>query len=285
MPTPHLKLPPCLGGTYVSRTRLEPDTTCRYFPRHCGFSRSAEAATMDESLSAITEQAIWRYVVRGTVTWMVGERRATAGPGTVIATRQPSNGRLLLPDGTVDLIWLTLQGPAALDYFDRITHRFGNLHLLAPGAAAVRRAEEMIRVARRNRPRSPFFWSEQTFLFLSAWHRGLEERRQPLLPLVRMAPQDARDLLTSVRSVKSFAAQVGYSQSHLTRLIARTWRETPGKVFRRVRLEEAARHLRDGDATVADVAGRAGYSSVPAFITAFKARFGLTPAAYRRSRR
>jgi hypothetical protein len=85
--------------------------------------------------------------------------------------------------------------------------------------------------------------------------------------------------------VKSFAAQVGYSQSHLTRLIARTWRETPGKVFRRVRLEEAARTLRDGDASVADVAGRTGYSSVPAFITAFKTKFGLTPAAYRRSRR
>lgn len=284
MPSPNLKLPSCLG-THVSRTRFDTDVTCRYMARHCGFSRTEQATVMNESLSAINEQGMWRYIVRGTATWMLGERRIPLVPGVVIATRQPSRGRLLLPDAPVEMIWITLQGAAAMDYFNHITGRFDPIHPLPLTSAPVRLAEELVRAARQNRPRSPFFWSERTFLWLSAWHHHLERHRPRLLPHVQVRPADARELLTTVRSVKSFAAQVGYSPSHLTRLIGRSWRETPGKVFRRVRLEEAARRLRDTSDSVGMVAGTTGYSSVPAFITAFKGKFGLTPAVYRRSRR
>lgn len=254
-------------------------------PRHCGYSRNRGVQVVDESLSALSEQGIWRYIVRGTLTWILDDRRHVAGPGTVIATRQPSRSRMLLPAEPVDMIWITVQGAAAVEYFDRITHRFGAIHALPPSSTPVRRAVALVRLARRNRPLSPFVWSEQTYLWLSAWHRHLEEHRPRLQPLLHVQPADSRLLLTAVRSVKGFAAQTGYSPSHLTRLIGRTWRETPGKVFRRVRLEQAARLLRDTADPVGAIAGQVGYSSVPAFITAFKGKFGETPANYRRKRR
>ena len=285
MPSPHLRLAACTDGRQTSRTRFDSDVTPQFMVRHCGFSRSDAAEAMNESLSALNEQAIWRYVTRGTAVWEWGEQRTEVPAGAVLATRQPSGGRLRLPDGVVDMIWITVQGGPALHYFDRITQRFGAIHVLPATSAAVRRAEEMVRWARQNTAQSPFVWSERTFGWLSAWHRQLEEQRAPLQRLVRVPPEESRGLLTAVRSVKSFAAQVGYSQSHLTRVMARSWRETPGKVFRRVRLEEAARRLRDDAQSVAAVAALAGYSSVPAFITAFKGKFGQTPAAYRRSRR
>lgn len=285
VPSPNLRLSACTDGRLPSRTRFDPDVTPHFMPRHCGFSRNRGPDVMHESLSALSDQAIWRYVTRGTAIWEWGERRVEVPAGTVLATRQPSGGRLRLPDGAVETIWITVQGAPALAYFDRITQRFGAIHALAPASEAVRRAEEMVRAARRNTPQSPFAWSERTFGWMTAWHRQLEEQRAPLVQVMRIPPEESRRLLTAARSVKSFAAQVGYSQSHLTRVMARTWRETPGKVFRRVRLEEAARRLRDEAKSVAAVAASAGYSSVPAFITAFKGKFGETPAAYRRSRR
>jgi AraC-like DNA-binding protein len=57
--------------------------------------------------------------------------------------------------------------------------------------------------------------------------------------------------------------------------------ETPIRYLTRCRLARAARQLRTSDATLAEVARQAGYSSEFSFSRAFKRGFGVAPAFYR----
>jgi len=82
------------------------------------------------------------------------------------------------------------------------------------------------------------------------------------------------------RSLAAWALSLGVS----SKTLARAFLADTGSSFRewrvRARLHAAARMLGDGD-EVQHAARAVGYESVSSFITAFKARFGTTPARYR----
>lgn len=283
MKTPHLGL---LPWTSDQRTRpvMRVSHPCRYELRKCGFTVNRPRRVTTDFINAISDQVIWRYAVSGAATWEVGEQRVPVGPGTVLAMRQPTRGRLVAGPEGVGVLWIVLQG-AAIGYLLEIVERFGQVHTLLPRSEPVRRAEELVRLTRSGRALSPFEWSERTYHFLSAWHRQLEEHRASTRTLLRAAAHDSRRLSFAPRTVKNFAAQLGYSSSYLTRRIARYWNETPGRVLRRARLEDSARLLRETAEPIHVIAGKVGYASVPAFTTAFKRHFGATPRAYRRENR
>ncbi len=86
------------------------------------------------------------------------------------------------------------------------------------------------------------------------------------------APEDTRNL-------REWAAQEGVS----AKTIARAFLADTGRTFRewrvRARLHVASGQLRQGNPVHA-VAHAVGYESVSSFVTAFRERFGVTPAAY-----
>ena len=59
--------------------------------------------------------------------------------------------------------------------------------------------------------------------------------------------------------------------------------EPPLHYLTRWRMQKAAALLRDGQATLADIADRVGYESEAAFSKAFKRWVGTAPGAYRRA--
>ncbi len=67
---------------------------------------------------------------------------------------------------------------------------------------------------------------------------------------------------------KRFTAEVGCS---------------PGAYIKQIRLQRAADLLQHSHISIADAAEHAGYASIPSFCQAFKAHFGSTPHAWRRS--
>ncbi|MDP8220144.1 MAG: AraC family transcriptional regulator [Candidatus Stygibacter frigidus] len=82
--------------------------------------------------------------------------------------------------------------------------------------------------------------------------------------------------------LEDIAERVGLSLFHFMRVFAGFTGYTLKGYIRQRRLSEAARELLEGDAYIYDLAEKYGFTSVEAFIRAFKKQFKLTPQEYRK---
>jgi signal transduction histidine kinase/DNA-binding response OmpR family regulator/streptogramin lyase len=83
--------------------------------------------------------------------------------------------------------------------------------------------------------------------------------------------------------VTELADAVAQDRSHMFRRVKEVFGESPSDVIRRMRLEEGARLLSEGSATVTDVAYAVGFNSLSHFCRRFIEVYGVTPATYRTS--
>mgnify|MGYP001369642275 CR=1 FL=1 len=101
----------------------------------------------------------------------------------------------------------------------------------------------------------------------------------------RYEPRIARvlQLLDAYPTLKNpeLAAAVNMSTNSFLDLFRRETGETPQNYSRRKRLDDAAKMLHFGSATIDDIAGACGFCDRYHFSRAFKAEYGLPPAAYR----
>ena len=81
--------------------------------------------------------------------------------------------------------------------------------------------------------------------------------------------------------VTELADVVAQDRSHMFRRIKEVFGASPSDVIRRMRLEEGARLLSEGSATVSDVAYAVGFNSLSHFCRRFIEVYGVTPATYR----
>jgi AraC-like DNA-binding protein len=84
-------------------------------------------------------------------------------------------------------------------------------------------------------------------------------------------------------TVDELARQVGLSRSALAQRFSDLLGQPPMQYLAQWRLQAAARALRDGRQSLAEIADAAGYDSEPSFSRAFKRQFGLPPASWRTS--
>lgn len=84
-------------------------------------------------------------------------------------------------------------------------------------------------------------------------------------------------------TVESLADLAGLSRSGFAARFAEIAGATPLKYLATWRLDLAADQLRSGTLSIAEIAAAVGYASESALTRAFKAQFGTTPAAFRRS--
>ena len=82
--------------------------------------------------------------------------------------------------------------------------------------------------------------------------------------------------------VAALSKVAGLSPRQFERVFTRTMGETPRAHVRRLRLERAALRLRKTRASILTIAVEAGFGSHAAFTRVFRARFGHSPAAFRR---
>ena len=85
------------------------------------------------------------------------------------------------------------------------------------------------------------------------------------------------------RGVDAMARAAGFSQRQFHRLMVQFLGETPGTHQRRRRLDRGAWLLLTSRATVLDVALETGFENHETFTRAFRARFGMTPSAFRKN--
>jgi len=86
-------------------------------------------------------------------------------------------------------------------------------------------------------------------------------------------------------TVQELAQRVAMSRSAFAARFTRLMGEPPLHYVTRWRMQKAASLLRDGQASIAQVAESVGYDSEAAFSKAFKRALGTAPGAYRRSGR
>ena len=82
-------------------------------------------------------------------------------------------------------------------------------------------------------------------------------------------------------TLRSLARKLGYSESHMTKRFHEIIGLTLREYLRARRLAVALMQGRDTDRRLLDIALDFGFSSHEAFTRAFKAEYGVTPAAYR----
>ena len=86
-------------------------------------------------------------------------------------------------------------------------------------------------------------------------------------------------------ALPTLAHVAAFSPFHYHRIFRGMVGETVAEYVRRLRLERAARQLRDTDRPVIELALDAGYEAHEAFTRAFRARFGEPPSGFRKSSR
>ncbi len=84
-------------------------------------------------------------------------------------------------------------------------------------------------------------------------------------------------------TVDTMASDVGISRAQLHRKMKEITGVSTGKFLRNLRMEQAARLLREGKINVSQIADRVGYADQAHFSTAFKAHFGQSPSEYAES--
>ena len=91
----------------------------------------------------------------------------------------------------------------------------------------------------------------------------------------------AANLASPVR-LEELARRVGTSPRHLSREFQRELGTSPVRYAAGLRLDAAAKRLRETERPVKEIALDLGYPSVPRFNAAFRQRFGCTPLDHRR---
>lgn len=86
-------------------------------------------------------------------------------------------------------------------------------------------------------------------------------------------------------TVDTMAEDVGISRAQLHRKMKEMTGIATGKFLRNLRMEQAARLLREGKINVAQIADRVGYADQAHFSTAFKNHFGQSPSEYAETHR
>lgn len=86
------------------------------------------------------------------------------------------------------------------------------------------------------------------------------------------------------RAVPEMARDACFSRRQFHRLTLQMMGETPGVHQRRLRLDRAAWLLLTSRATILEIALETGWESHETFTRAFRARFQVTPSAFRKNR-
>lgn len=105
--------------------------------------------------------------------------------------------------------------------------------------------------------------------------RALEANR-----LLRIVAQHAE-----ITSTSALARAMHASPRTIQRLAEDHLGLTPREIIRRYRIQESAKQLREGAATVAEIAARLGYTDQAHLTHDFRRTLGYTPRRYRRSSR
>lgn len=118
-------------------------------------------------------------------------------------------------------------------------------------------------------------------VLVEAGRAGREEPARPRPQWLRRAHDLIHESVGQPLTLSSIACEVGIHPAHLARTFRAHYRRSIGDYIRRLRIEQAARDLSEGSASIAEIGHRAGFFDQSHFSRVFRGHTGLTPAAFR----
>jgi AraC family transcriptional regulator len=85
--------------------------------------------------------------------------------------------------------------------------------------------------------------------------------------------------------VEELAREKGLSRSNFSHLFRSATGESPGDYLRRKRLDRAMELLRQSRLSIKEIAARTGFADSTHFCKSFRARYQMSPGAFRRMAR
>ncbi|MGE9294745.1 MAG: helix-turn-helix domain-containing protein [Puniceicoccales bacterium] len=231
---------------------------------------------------AVEPQYIACLVCEGAIAYENQSRSKNLQPGTLYFVSQPSQVVTYLPKGLEEAryYWVCCKGKLVIDSFNYLTRRYGFVHEyleLQDVSPIFRKLVQKIK-SQSNKHEvsvSAYEW------FQRIWEI-VEENYERIDADISNEPPVSALLGMDCMTFKDYARKLGYSPSHLSRELKKSWGKSPGKALRNMRLDEAARLLKESDLPAGEIAQKVGYNSASSFNRAFRIRFGNTPIKYRK---
>lgn len=258
-----------------------------YFQFDGGVADIAYAHPYDLAINTLSNAVHWVLTLEGEAVFECAGRSVRLTPGKVLVHPQPLRGRLLTPGARPwRRLWIKVRGEWAVEAMLALGAAHGWTAHVPLSSAPARRAMDRVGYWSSLRSEPSVDSSRAAHEWLCVWWRFLSSYRPP-----RDAPADglpdlraltSRSFFRQIKSIASYAAQVGYTREHMSRKLRAQWSGgTPAQILRRHRLAQAALDLKHTRMSVGEIARRAQFASSGTFIVAFKKRYGRTPLAFR----
>lgn len=121
-------------------------------------------------------------------------------------------------------------------------------------------------------------WLDRQILLEEDGPRRPDSARRLASGFAALVEKDFR----SAKSVSDYAAELGVTPTHLTRVCNRTCGRTASDLLAERKISEAQRLLADTRAPIKEIASALGYASPAYFTRAFQARAGASPTTFRK---
>jgi AraC-like DNA-binding protein len=210
-----------------------------------------------------------------------GEQRVRAGQAMLFTHNEPT-GYGFPADAAEPyaLRFLAFSEAGAKEIFDRLRAEFGSVVRMPDESEATALFDEAIDRYQRRQFRDRFHESELVYRLLIALYREQVQETRTSDP-IEFGHHYVRNHFRSTVNLKGVAQKCGVSREHFIREFSRRYRESPGVMLRRLRLEHARAMLAATVLSVEEIALASGFASSNTFCRAFRTRFGKTPGAER----
>jgi AraC-like DNA-binding protein len=229
---------------------------------------------------------LWQYTLAGEGRLSVHGTTYAVRPGTAMILFFPDDNRYWLPEGSQwEHFWLCLGGREIMPAWQEAIARKGPLFELAANADSVLQAATICERGLRGQLTTAYESSSLCYALAMALLQDTAPNAAsgPSADHLARAVQFCREHLAEDIGVRDLARAAGYSRYHFTRLFKQAHGISPNDFLIDLRVNTAARLLRDPDASVKDVAKSCGFADSAYFCKVFRRVFGVSPGTYRDS--
>ncbi|MDB6093326.1 MAG: AraC family transcriptional regulator [Verrucomicrobia bacterium] len=178
------------------------------------------------------------------------------------------------------LRFLAFSATGVAELFDRLRQDFGSVVRMPDESEATSLFDEAIERYRKRQFRDRLQESELVYRLLIALYREQVQGTRTSDP-IEFGHHYVRNHFRSPVNLKGVAQKCGVSREHFIREFSARYRESPGLLLRRLRLEHAKAMLTATALSVEEIALASGFTSSNTFCRAYRLRFGKSPGSAR----